>query len=106
MWRGERDTTGGVKNLRWWSRAERYALAWRAKGMDMRAEYGDSDDDTDEEYDADTGELIDDVESNLLSAKAKAAKTERETRATTAVVHDAVVASVGLPTRLVYRDGG
>ena len=73
----------------------------------MRPEYGDSDDDTDEEYDATTGELIDDAEKSLLlSAEAKAAKTARETHTTATVVHDAMVASSGLPTWLVYHDGG
>jgi hypothetical protein len=64
-------------------RAERSALAWRAVDQGMRPKYGDSDDDTDEEYDATTGELIDDAEKSMLLI---------ETHTTATVVHDAMVA--------------
>jgi hypothetical protein len=70
--RDARDTMGGVQNLRHWARAERLELAWRAVDTSLRPDYGDSDDDTDEECDATTGELIDDAEKSLLSAEAKA----------------------------------
>ena len=64
------------------------------------------DDDTDDEYDAETGELIADVEKNLLNAEEKAKKAALEERATVAAVHTTIVDSAGMPTWLVYHDGG
>jgi hypothetical protein len=109
--RDARDTMCGIANLRRRARGERNALAWRAQDLALRPEYGDADDDTDEEYDAETGELVADVDKNLhvLTAEdkaGKAEKAEREQRATTAAVHTTIVASAGMPTWLVLHDGG
>ena len=106
--RGTRDTDGGIANLRRRARGERNELAWRAADLALRPDYGadDADDDTDEEYDADTGDLIDDAEKNLLSAEEKREKAALEERNTVAAVHTAVVESAGMPTWIVYHDGG
>jgi hypothetical protein len=105
--RDPRDRLGGIENLRRRARGERNERDWRAQDLAPRPEYGDADGDTDEEYDADTGELIEDgEEKNLLTAEEKAEKAEREQRATAVEVHTALVASAGLPTWLVFHDGG
>jgi hypothetical protein len=105
--RDGRDTQRGIANLRRRARGERNERDWRAQDLALRPEYGDADDDTEDEYDAETGEPVADIEAkNLLSAEEKAAKEAHEKHATETEIHDALVAAAGQPTWLVFHDGG
>jgi hypothetical protein len=60
--RDSRDTQRGIANLRRRARGERNERDWRAQDLALRPEYGDADDDTEDEYDAETGEPVADIE--------------------------------------------
>jgi hypothetical protein len=105
--RDEQDTLRGIANLRRRARGERNERDWRAQDLALRPDYGDADDDTEDEYDAETGEPVADIEAkNLLSAEEKEAKDAHEKRATETEIHDALVDAAGRPTWPVFHDGG